>query len=43
MMVEADPKEVWNAIRDVGAVHTRLAPGFLVDTAPYAEPCPIRS
>ena len=32
MMVEADPKEVWEAIRDVGAVHTRLAPGFVVDT-----------
>src|SRR5215470_1831120 len=32
MLVEADPKEVWDAIRDVGAVHTRLAPGFVVDT-----------
>ena len=32
MMVEADPKEVWEAIRDVGAVYTRLAPGFVVDT-----------
>jgi len=32
MLVEADPKEVWGAIRDVGAVHTRLAPGFVVDT-----------
>jgi carbon monoxide dehydrogenase subunit G len=32
MLVEADPKEVWEAIRDVGAVHTRLAPGFVVDT-----------
>src|SRR5262245_40455624 len=32
MMVEADPNEVWDAIRDVGAVHTRLAPGFVVDT-----------
>jgi len=32
ILVEADPKEVWAAIRDVGAVHTRLAPGFVVDT-----------
>jgi len=32
MLVEADPKDVWDAIRDVGAVHTRLAPGFVVDT-----------
>jgi Polyketide cyclase / dehydrase and lipid transport len=32
MFVEADPKDVWEAIRDVGAVHTRLAPGFVVDT-----------
>jgi hypothetical protein len=23
---------VWDAIADVGAVHTRLAPGFVVDT-----------
>ena len=32
MLVETDPKEVWDAIRDVGSVHTRLAPGFVVDT-----------
>lgn len=31
-LVDADPKEAWDAIRDVGAVHTRLAPGFVVDT-----------
>jgi Polyketide cyclase / dehydrase and lipid transport len=24
--------EVWSAIRDVGALHTRLVPGFVVDT-----------
>lgn len=24
--------KVWDVIRDVGAVHTRLAPGFVVDT-----------
>jgi len=32
VLVNADPKEAWDAIRDVGAVHTRLAPGFVVDT-----------
>ena len=28
----ARPDEVWDAIRDVGALHTRLVPGFVVDT-----------
>lgn len=32
IVVAARPGEVWDAIRDVGAVHTRLAPGFVVDT-----------
>jgi carbon monoxide dehydrogenase subunit G len=32
VVVEAAPAEVWDAIRDVGAVHERLAPGFVVDT-----------
>ena len=31
-VVEARPADVWDAIRDVGAVHTRLAPGFVKDT-----------
>src|SRR5262245_6658665 len=26
------PEDVWAAVRDVGAVHQRLAPGFVVDT-----------
>jgi carbon monoxide dehydrogenase subunit G len=30
--VEAHPEDVWSAIRDVGAIHTRLARGFVVDT-----------
>src|SRR6266542_7032451 len=30
--VEAGPVMVWDAIRDVGAVHERLAPGFVIDT-----------
>ena len=29
--VDADPGEVWSAVRDFGAVHTRLAPGFVID------------
>jgi hypothetical protein len=30
--LEASPEHVWEAIRDVGAVHTRLARGFVTDT-----------
>jgi carbon monoxide dehydrogenase subunit G len=30
--IAARPDEVWDAIRDVGALHTRLVPGFVVDT-----------
>jgi hypothetical protein len=30
--VAATPDEVWDVFRDVGAVHTRLAPGFVIDT-----------
>jgi carbon monoxide dehydrogenase subunit G len=29
---KARPEAVWDAIRDVGALHTRLVPGFVVDT-----------
>jgi hypothetical protein len=32
VVIEAAPDDVWAAVRDVGAPHTRLAPGFLVDT-----------
>ena len=28
-IVERDAAQVWDALRDFGAVHTRLAPGFL--------------
>ena len=31
-VTSASPAEVWSAIRDVGALHTRLVPGFVVDT-----------
>jgi hypothetical protein len=30
--INAPASAVWNAIRDFGAVHTRLAPGFVTDT-----------
>ncbi len=32
ILVEAPAEGIWEAIRDVGAVHTRLAPGFVVVT-----------
>jgi len=28
----AKPEDAWAAMRDVGALHTRLVPGFVVDT-----------
>jgi carbon monoxide dehydrogenase subunit G len=28
----ARPGDVWDALRDVGALHTRLVPGFVTDT-----------
>ncbi|HTZ59877.1 MAG TPA: SRPBCC family protein [Acidobacteriaceae bacterium] len=30
--VKAKVDDVWDALRDVGALHTRLVPGFVVDT-----------
>ena len=32
ILIAARPDEVWDAIRDVGAIHTRLAKGFVTDT-----------
>jgi carbon monoxide dehydrogenase subunit G len=32
ILIDAPPADVWDAIRDVGAIHRRLAPGFVVDT-----------
>lgn len=31
ILLEADPQEVWAAVRDVGAVHEKLVPGVVVD------------
>lgn len=30
--IEASPEDVWAALRDWGALHERLVPGFVVDT-----------
>ena len=32
ILTSAPPDQVWDALRDVGALHTRLVPGFVVDT-----------
>ena len=32
IVTRARPDQVWDAIRDVGALHTRLVPGFVVAT-----------
>jgi carbon monoxide dehydrogenase subunit G len=31
IVIDARPDAVWDALRDVGAVHQRLAPGFVTD------------
>ena len=31
IVIERPPAEVWDALADVGALHTRLAPGFVAD------------
>ena len=31
VLVHARPENVWAALRDVGAIHRRLAPGFVTD------------
>jgi carbon monoxide dehydrogenase subunit G len=30
--IDTPPERAWDALRDLGALHTRLAPGFVVDT-----------
>jgi carbon monoxide dehydrogenase subunit G len=30
--VDAPAAKVWDVVRDIGAVHTRFAPGFVIDT-----------
>jgi len=32
IQVDARPETAWAALRDIGALHTRLVPGFVTDT-----------
>jgi hypothetical protein len=32
VVIDARPEDVWDALRDWGALHERLAPGFATDT-----------
>src|SRR3954468_1459582 len=32
IIIDAAPADVWDAVRDFGAVHTRLVPGFVLDS-----------
>lgn len=42
--IAAPPAQIWDAVRDVGELHTRLVPGFVTDTQMVAgaEP-PVRN
>lgn len=41
--IDRPAAEVWDAVRDVGALHTRLVPGFVVATTMLPnEPVPVR-
>ena len=31
VQIDARPEAVWDALRDIGAIHQRLAPGFVTD------------
>ncbi len=31
VVIDATPERVWDALRDVGTIHIRLAPGFVAD------------
>ena len=35
--IDAHPNDVWAAVRDFGAVHQRLAPGFVLDAQPDGD------
>jgi len=32
IFINAVPEQIWDAVRDIGALHTRLVPGFVRDT-----------
>ena len=38
IVIQADPAAVWDAVRDVGNVHVRVAPGFLTACRMEADP-----
>lgn len=31
ILIDARPEDVWAAVRDVGEIHVRLVPGFVID------------
>ncbi|MBA3864787.1 MAG: hypothetical protein H0X42_00300 [Solirubrobacterales bacterium] len=31
ILIDAPPTDAWDALRDRGAIHQRLVPGFVVD------------
>src|SRR2546421_12732596 len=35
--IDAHPDEVWDAVRDFGAVHRRLVPGFVLDARLHGD------
>jgi len=37
IVTKARPDDVWAALRDIGALHTRLVPGFVKDTKVEGE------
>jgi hypothetical protein len=37
IFIQARPEQIWDAVRDVGALHTRLVPGFVRDTRVEGE------
>jgi len=37
VIIAAHPETVWDALRDVGEIHTRLAPGFVTDVRMEGE------
>lgn len=37
IVLAASAEQVWDAVRDVGALHTRLVPGFVLDTRMEGE------
>ena len=40
ILIQASPESVWDAVRDVGALHTRLVPGFVTHVEMVADASP---